>query len=492
MNKPALNVFENVQTLDQRSTWVLKLSLDARNVDPTRFRQTDAGNGLLFVELFKENIRYVEPWKLWIRWDGKRWIETSDTALLPLARLATERIFERAAKIHDSSQQEALRRHALASQKEPRLRAMLNIAKGEPEIRVEPDRLDVDPMLLGCRNGTLDLRTGELREARRDDFITKSVAVAYDEAAQCPNWSSFLRFVAAGDAETIEHLQRFGGYALTGSVEEEKLFPFFGDGKNGKTTLVMTLMAMMGDYAGKARKDLLMHSQGQKGAASPDVAALVGKRLVVVSETDAECTLAEAQVKEITSNEEIAARRNYGDPFTFMPTHKTVLMTNHRPLVKGTDDGIWRRLNIVSFKAKVADAEADPMFREKRLVPELPGILRWAVEGALKWLRDGLKPSAAVRQAAAAYRAEMDIVGQWIEERCEPNARATDFTVGALAYGDYERWAKSEGLPPLGRRKFGQELRSRGFLQAESGDRRFRGLKLRSAYNGANGASEAF
>ena len=454
----------------------------APDVDPTRFRWTDAGNALLFVALFKENIRYVEKWRLWLAWDGRRWVDLSDAAMLPQARAVTEHMFAHAAKMTDQDRQTKLRAYALASQKEPRLHAMLNLAKGEPEIRLEPDRLDADPFLLGCPNGTLDLRTGELREARREDFITKSIAAAYDRAAQCPNWRRFLEFATQGDSGTSEHLQRFAGYALTGSVREEKLFAFFGGGENGKTTFLMTLAAMMGGYADKARKDLLLQSQGEKGAASPDVAALQGKRLVIVSETDEGCTLAEAQVKEITSNEPIAARRLHRDPFTFMPTHKTVLMTNNRPFVKGTDHGIWRRLNIVGFKAEIAEAVKNLDFRETVLAPELAGILRWAVEGCLKWRRDGLKPSAAVSKATVEYRAQMDFIGQWIEERTDPNAAANDFTPGALAYSDYVTWAKIEQYPAVGRRKFSDELDKRKFL-LDSGaghTRGFRGLKLKS------------
>lgn len=451
----------------------------APDVDPTRFLPTDAGNALFFVELFKENIRWVEKWKVWFVWDGKRWMEASDAAMLPLARAATERMFDRASELPDENRT-ALRKHALATQREPRLRAMLDLAKGEPAIRAEPDRFDRDPWLLGCPSGVLDLRKGAMREPRRGDFLTKSIAVDYDPRAECPNWDALVVRITQGDSDTIDYLQRFAGYVLTGSVAEEKLFALFGSGSNVKTTFTMTLFELMGDYAVKARKDLLLSSQGEKGAASPDVAALQGKRLVIVSETDDGCTLAEAQIKEITSNEVIAARRLHRDPFTFTPSHKIILSTNNRPFVKGTDDGIWRRLDLIEFGAKIGEGEKDVSFREVKLRPELPGILRWAVEGCRKYQRNGLKPSAAVKHANSQYRSEMDFVAEWLFERCEPRPGA--FTPRTVAYADYEVWARMEKFPVLGPRRFGEELNAHGYASDKSnGVRVFRGLKLKSA-----------
>jgi putative DNA primase/helicase len=435
---------------------------------------------LLFVELFKGNVRFIEEWKSWLVWDGKRWTEVSDAAMLPLARAATEHMFAWSGKLAED-RREGLRKHALSTQKASRLQSMRDLAKGEAVIRISPDKLDADPWLLGCPNGSLDLRTGELRAPRLDDFITKTVTIAYDPQAACPNWRAFLAWAMQGDRDTIEHLQRVAGYALTGRVGEEKLFALFGGGNNGKTTFVMMLVTVLGAYAGKARKGLLLKSQGEKGEASPDVAALQGKRLVVVSETDEGCVLAEAQVKEITANERVPARRLYGLPFDFDPSHKIVLLTNHRPFVKGTDVGIWRRLDIVEFGAEISEEEKDESFRDKKLAPELAGIFRWAVEGAQKWARDGLKPSQAVRKATDDYRSESDFVGQWLEECCERDAAA--FAPRAVAYGNYAAWTKLEQHPHcIGPRKFGEELHGRGFTRDRTAlVRGFHGLKIKNS-----------
>jgi len=452
-------------------------------VDPTQFRQTDAGNALLFVAMYKEDIRYIEAWRTWTQWNGKRWEIASDAALLPLARHVTEYMFNCAASLADDDLRQALRRHAIATQREQRLHAMINLAKGEATIRAEPHQFDANPWLLGCEDVTFDLRARKPHAPRREDFITKSTGIVPNPKAVCPNWLATLDWTMEGDAETIEHLQRIAGYMLTGLVAEEKLFALFGGGDNGKTTFAMTLFEALGDYAGKGRRDLLLQSQGEKGAASPDVALLHGKRLVVVSETDEGCAIAEAQVKEITSNEPITARKLHRDPFTFNPSHKVLLMTNHRPFVKGSDEGIWRRLNIIGFNAKIAEEDKDAHFRDQKVRPELPAILAWMIRGCFMWQRDGLKPSAAVTHATKAYRSEMDFIRQWLDERTVVDPQGS--IPRNLAYGEYEIWSKQEHAPTLGNRRFVEELHMRGFHTTKSnGVRLFRGLRLRPQGSG--------
>ena len=315
-------------------------------LDFSRRLRTDAGNALAFLDLFGDDLRFVEKWGCWIVWGSRRWVEKSDIAMLPLARRATEEMLKSAiAQPAASADREAWINHAVATQRDARLRAMINLAKGEPRVRIEPKALDADLWLLGCPNGTLDLRTGKLREARREDFITKQIGVAFDPAATCPCFRKFLDWLTQVDRELAAFLQAFVGYALTGEVCEEKMCVWFGDGDNGKSTLVMTLFDLLGDYAVKVRSDLLVHAQGKEGAPSPDVAALRGRRLAIVSETEDGCSLSEARIKDIVSNEVIAARRLHCDPFTFPPLTKS----SCRPTIGRTSEeqttafgGGWR------------------------------------------------------------------------------------------------------------------------------------------------------
>ena len=445
------------------------------------YLRTDVGNARAFLDLFGENVRFIEKRGCWIVWDGTRWVEASDVAMLPIAARATEEILKWAlAQTAGNADRDAWIKHAFATQRDARLRAMINLAKGETRARIEPRALDADLWLLGCLNGTLDLRTGKLREARREDFITKQIGVPFDPEATCARFREYLGWLTQGDRELAAFLQAFVGYALTGEVREEKMCVWFGDGDNGKSTLVMALFDLMGDYAVKVRSDLLVHPQGKEGAPSPDVAALRGSRLAIVSETEDGCSLSEARIKDIVSNEVIAARRLHRDPFTFRPTHKIILSTNHRPHVRGTDHGIWRRLAIVRFNATIAEEAKVADFRERFLRPELPGILNWAVEGLMRWRRDGLGLPASVRAATAEYRSEMDTVGQWIEERTDPDPEA-ESTVKTL-HSDYVFWLGPPGrhVQPFGARRFSEELERKGYAACKKdGARARRGLKLK-------------
>jgi P4 family phage/plasmid primase-like protien len=475
-------------------------------VDFAGYARTDAGNALAFRDLFGENLRFIEQWGCWIAWDGARWVEASDITLLPLARGATEEMIKSAAAQPAGDNRDGWIKHALATQRDARLRAMINLAKGEPLIRIEPDALDSDPWLLGCPNGTLDLRTGKLREPRREDYISKQIGASFDPEADCRQWRQFLQWVTQGDSELAAFLQAFAGYALTEEVREEKMCAFVGDGANGKSTFVMTLFDLLNNYAAKARSDLLVHAHGKEGAPSPDVAALHGKRLAIASETEDGCSLSEARIKDIVSNEVVAARRLHRDPFTFRPTHKIILATNHKPHVKGTDAGIWRRLAIVHFNATIEEERKIVDFREKVLRPELPGILNWAVDRLMRWTRDGLRIPASVCTATATYRAEMDTVGQWIEECTEADPAA--IVPVNLLHNNYVNYLGPHGYP-FGPRRFGEELERNGYTACKltGGVRARRGLKLKSpgamahlkvvrrvrpGGSGASGATEPF
>ncbi len=445
-----------------------------------RYKRTDAGNALAFLDLFGENLRYVEKWKSFLMWTGTRWREATDLEMLPLARVATEEMIKWAMGQAEGDMQNACYKHALATQNVKGLRAMVNLAKGEGRVRIEPDILDANSWLLGCPNGTIDLKTGELRDARREDYITKQIGVPYDPAATCPSWDKLLAWTCDDDKERAPFLQEVSGYTLTGEVSEELLFLVLGGGDNLKTTVVMTLQDLLGDYASTARSDLLVHDQGKEGAASPDVAALQGKRLITISETEDGCHLSEARVKDITSNKRISARRLHGNPFTFMPTHKTFLDTNYRPRVTGTDKGIWRRLALIEFKRTIEEKKRNIHFREQFLRPELSGILNWALAGLKRWREWGkLILPKSVRSATETYRNEQDLIAQWVEECIveDPKTREKFATL----YDGYVGWLGKSGRP-LGRTRFCQELDRLGFSAiAGPGNVKYRsGLRFRN------------
>jgi putative DNA primase/helicase len=445
-------------------------------------RNTDLGNARRLVRVHGTDLRYVHAWRSWLAWEDGHWRRDTDQAVMRRAKDVVEHMFEEAGQINDEMRRNALRAWALKSQEGKRLREMIGLAQSEIKVVLPVSRLDADPYLLGVKNGVVDLRTGEFREAQRSDYVTKRAGTAFDPHARCPAWKAFLRRILGDgdlfkDNEMIEYLQRAVGYLLTGLTVEEVLFVLWGTGANGKSTFRETLFALLGDYAIGADASLLITPK-QGGGATPDLARLHGRRLVAVNETQQNDHLNEARVKFITSHDIITARNLYEAPFDFTPTHKTILTTNHKPIVRGADEGTWRRIHLLPFTKMIPVKERDLLFRERKLLPELPGILNWALEGLKAYQREGLNPPEAVRAATKEYREDMDIIGQWIEARCvlDPGAQAT---VSSL-HTNYKYWAEDEVGFSISVNKFGRELRDRGFERTRDGRAKgFRGLKLR-------------
>jgi putative DNA primase/helicase len=267
---------------------------------------------------------------------------------------------------------------------------------------------------------------------------------------------------------------------LTGSVREEVTFFLWGTGNNGKSTFREALHALHGDYALAADASLLTE-QRTRGGATEEIARLKGCRFVAVNETNENDRLNEARVKFITSQDTITARYLYAHLFDFFPTHKTFIATNHKPIVRGTDEGIWRRLHLIPFTVTIPKEAVEKDFRERRLMPELAGILNWATEGVAAYLKEGLNPPPIVRAATDDYRQDMDVVGQWIEERCvcEPSVSVPS----SAAYLDYVHWAQEETGWTLSRLRWRRNLSDRGFRpeKGSHGRRDIAGLRLKSA-----------
>jgi putative DNA primase/helicase len=286
--------------------------------------------------------------------------------------------------------------------------------------------------------------------------------------------------VTGGNPDLQSYVQRVVGYTLTGSVREEALFVLYGTGNNGKSTFRETAHAILGDYALAADAALLTERKKQ-GGATEEIARLKGRRLVAVNETAENDHLNEARVKFITSQDTITARNLYGHLFDFFPTHKAFLSTNHKPIVRGTDEGIWRRVQLIPFMVTIDKSTVEKDFRERRLMPEASGILNWALAGLAAYLRDGLNPPEIVLASTQGYRDDMDVVGQWIAQRCEVDANASVPT--NIAYSDYSQWAADEVGWELRKLTFRRHLSDRGFAAAKGthGQRMIAGLRLKSA-----------
>ncbi|MGH7784312.1 MAG: phage/plasmid primase, P4 family, partial [Candidatus Binatia bacterium] len=294
---------------------------------------TDLGNARRLVKRHGENIRFIPEWRKWAIWNGNCWEVDEDGAVARLAKETVTAMYSDALQITNQTQRTALIKHALKSQSEARLNAMVSLAESESAIVLSAVLLDADPWLLGVRNGVIDLKTGEFRTGQREDFITKQAGVAYDPNVKCPQWVNFLNTITGGDLFLKSYIQRVVGYVLTGSVQEEVMFVLHGIGNNGKSTFRETLHALLGDYALSADASLLTERK-HPGGATEEIARLKGRRFVAVNETNENEQLHEARVKFITSQDTITARNLYAHFFDFFPTHKTFVTTNHKPVVR--------------------------------------------------------------------------------------------------------------------------------------------------------------
>src|SRR5262249_14791920 len=317
-------------------------------------------------------------------------------------------------------------------------------------------------------------RTGQLRDHRPEDLITKIAPVFYDAKAPCPNWEAFLDRIMAANADLIRYLQRIFGYALTGDTREQCFFILHGGGSNGKTTMTTALTKAISGYAHHTPTDTVLVKRAD--TIPNDVARLHGARMVTAAEAECNRALAEALVKQLTGGDKMVARFLHGEWFEFTPTFKLFLAVNNKPVIRGTDHAIWRRVRLIPFEVTIPDSEQDKTLPEK-LESERAGILRWAIDGCLSWQKDGLVPPQAVTDATAEYRDEMDSVGAFIDECCTRDPGAE--TPTKRLYGRYTEWSDNKGDRPMGKAEFGTRLTEKGFTPGRTKTGRFwRGLSV--------------
>lgn len=440
---------------------------------PQGYPLTDTGNAERFAHWHGKDALHCGPWNKWVVWDSRRFTIDTTQEVNRRATDTVRKIHLETALLEDGEQRAKLARHAYQSENETRIRALLK--RAESLLAVSPDVFDADPMLFNCGNGTVDLRTGELRAHNRDNRLTKCSPVRYDPQAKAPIWEAFLDRVMDRNARLIGFLQRLAGYCLTALTVEQVLAFLYGTGRNGKSVFINTLQYVMGDYARSTRPETLMVKHGND--IPNDIAALVGARLVATIEIDEGARLAESLVKQLTGGDKVTARFLYGENFDFRPTFKILMAGNHKPVIRGTDLAIWERILTIPFTVTIPAEERDKQLPEK-LEREAPGILAWAVHGSQEWQRIGLDPPQEVRTATEEYRGEMDVLAQFLDDCCEIEAAAV--TPASALYERYTDWCKASGERQWSQQLFGRRLGERGFERDRFGQTRvWQGVRLR-------------
>jgi putative DNA primase/helicase len=399
----------------------------------------------------------------WHYWDGKRWVADDRGK----ARRAVHKVIARervSTETLPAEEREKRARQIARYETAGAITGILTEAAALEVFAATVSDLDADPYLLNVANGTLDLRTLELRPHAPTDRITKLCRGAYRKDAESELWQGFLARILP-DTQVRAFVQRLIGLSLLGRVKEHVLPIFTGDGANGKGTTYLTVKFALGDYAQIADPDLFMHRDGAHPTGEMD---LLGARFVVVSETEQDRRLAEATVKRLTGGDTIKARRMRQDFVEFEPSHLAVLVTNHLPKARGDDPAVWRRIRVVPFNVVIPEGERDGELPE-RLEAEADAVLSWAVAGYVDYAKRGLSEPQSVLVATDDYRTASDAVARFIGEECHPAGKVS---AGEL-FDAWDRWRKLDGAEEISKKALGQALSRIGFTSSDSNGKRW-------------------
>lgn len=438
----------------------------------------DVRNARHFAALFGGWLLYIHGVKKWLRWSDARWVLCDQGQEIEAAKQAAQAIMADAAASLAVDQDRGKWRvkEAVAAHHISRLKATLELARSEPGMSAGQADLDGNPTLLGVGNGVVDLKSGALVPNRPDMLITRHCAADYRTASTCPRWLQFMAEVFPGDPATMHAVQRLLGYTLTGLNTEEVIVFCIGFGANGKSIFGNIVNRIIGDYSKVAPHSLLAARRGDDHGARGDIAMLEGARLVSVNELPGGMQLNEQTVKALAGREPISARELYEEFRTFEPRFTVWVRTNHRPIVKGDDDGIWRRLVVLPFRQKFEGARRDPHL-EAKLWAERDGILRWMIEGARQYLTAGnLALSPAILAEQRQYRSESDLLGEFLADCtvADPAARVPDREL----FIRWDGWCDGNGQRAGTKATFTQRLRERGFpILRSNGHRYYSGLR---------------
>jgi putative DNA primase/helicase len=423
----------------------------------TEYELNDTGNARRFVDRYGEQLKYNFDNKQYMIWTGNRWKHDTELSHKKMSEIVIGEMKKDAMSEDDKELQKAKMKnvqHAFSSRgKEAMLRESIHLGS----VPCTNADFDKNKKYFNTNSGIVDLSSGRIIPHEKSQMMSKISDVEIVDGEPVL-WLKFLNEIFNGDKELIKFVQKAIGYTMTGSIKEQCMFICFGEGANGKSVFLDVVSAMLGDYAVNAQVDTLLNHRNNGSGGSSDLARLKGARMVTTGEPNEGSKFNEGLVKQLTGGDKITARFLYGKEFEFRPEFKIWLATNYRPVIRGTDQGIWRRIRLIPFEMKLPKAQQDKDLTNK-LLRELGKIINWAINGCMLWLKEGLESPKIVEDATQEYRNDMDIINSFVEDMCQQvmgwEANATDVY---LAYND---WAKkgNEYIMPLTR--FGKEMAKR-------------------------------
>lgn len=439
----------------------------------------DMGNAERFVDLFGENVRYCYTEKKWYFYNSMRWSVDNLGVILRMADKCVEAM-KAEAKLYLQADEEsggdmakAFEKHMKSSRSNKSKKAMLN--EIEHHLPILPIQMDRYKMALNTPSGIINLKNGDVKAHNPEYYFTKITSVDCAEAADCHRWLAFLDDIFAGDKDLIRYIQKAVGYSLTGSTAEQCAFFLYGTGRNGKSTFIDVIRDVFGDYAANIQPETIMVKSSQSNAINSDIARLKGARLVTSVEPNEGVRLNEGLLKQLTGDDTVTARKLYSEEFEFKPEFKLWMATNHKPIIRGTDTGIWRRIHMIPFNVQIPEDKVDKNLTHK-LKAEMTGIFKWCIDGCLMWQREGLQMPAAVLKSVREYRREMDVISAFIEDKC-----TLEGTVQAsMLYAAYASWADSNNEYCMSNTKFSTELAKRFEKIKGRNYNYFTGISIRS------------
>lgn len=453
---------------------------------PKLYTFDDTGNAERFFDRFGESVLYNYTAKQWMYFDGRRWVyddngetkrmsdEIAEEMRADMIKHMDEYLENLPPDVPADEAEKAYRKHVKSTRSSKAKIAMLTEA--QHRVPVNTIQLDKHTSLLCVLNGELDLRTGTLHPHDKKHLISKIAHAEYTDKIDAPLWEQFLSEIFAGDCELIRYIQKAAGYSLTGSVQEQCAFFCYGGGRNGKTTFLDIITEIMGDYATNIQPETIMVKPNAGGPTS-DIARLKGARFVTTVEPNEGSRLNEGLLKQLTGGDRVTAAAKYENEFEFTPEFKLWMGTNHKPFIRGTDVGIWRRIHLVPFNVQIPENKVDKKLKFK-LRQELSGILKWMVDGCLLWQREGLNPPQSVLAASKEYKTEMDVLATFIEECCEAGGE----TDSGDLFRAYIQWAKEANEYEMSSTKFGREMAKRYSKRSTTKARYYEGICLRGSY----------